>query len=271
MDAATTPRAAGAAEAVQITGKRRRRLVFWRRPSARLDPEEDRLRGAVLAWRHQGGPACGDRGFGRVGVLRRHAAGGAGRLRRGGRCARVATAMGVAVRGGGWWRRQKCWDARKGRLASTVLVTGGAERRQPAFPGDRPRRRSGEAGANDPNDRALLRHPADAAQSACRYLGLNLPRTVRAPATRATKTPGASVQGKCACGRVCIDIDFPAFWAWHDHSKPTRLAHGAAYATYIGCWRTRMRISKGAGGITRYEDRATRTARSFCARCGARR
>jgi hypothetical protein len=76
------------------------------------------------------------------------------------------------------------------------------------------------------------------------------------------------VQGKCACGRVCIDIDFPAFWAWHDHSKPTRLAHGAAYATYIGCWRTRMRISKGAGGITRYEDRATRTARSFCACCG---
>jgi hypothetical protein len=76
------------------------------------------------------------------------------------------------------------------------------------------------------------------------------------------------VRGKCACGRVCIDIDFPAFWAWHDHSKPTRLAHGAAYATYIGCWRTRMRISKGAGGITRYEDRATRTARSFCTHCG---
>jgi len=76
------------------------------------------------------------------------------------------------------------------------------------------------------------------------------------------------VQGRCVCGKVCIEIDFPAFWAWHDHSKATRHAHGAAYATYVGCWRSRVRITKGLAGVTRFEDKAARTARSFCARCG---
>jgi hypothetical protein len=32
---------------------------------------------------------------------------------------------------------------------------------------------------------------------------------------------------------VELEIDFPAFWAWHDHSAASRRAHGAAYATYI--------------------------------------
>src|SRR5215831_17904956 len=45
------------------------------------------------------------------------------------------------------------------------------------------------------------------------------------------------VSGRCLCGAVELEIDFPAFWAWHDHSAASRRAHGAAYATYIGCWR----------------------------------
>jgi hypothetical protein len=65
---------------------------------------------------------------------------------------------------------------------------------------------------------------------------------------------------------VKLEMDFPAFWAWHDHSVATRRAHGAAYATYVGCWRSRFRVTQGASLITRY---ATKTeARSFCARCG---
>jgi len=75
-----------------------------------------------------------------------------------------------------------------------------------------------------------------------------------------------AVRAQCACGRVEVEIDFPAFWAWHDHSKATRRAHGAAYATYVGCWRSRFRVTKGASTITRYET--TGSARSFCARCG---
>jgi hypothetical protein len=47
------------------------------------------------------------------------------------------------------------------------------------------------------------------------------------------KTPSTAVPGRCLCGDVHIEIDFPARWAWHDHS-----------------------------------DAAAGTTRSFCARCG---
>lgn len=77
-----------------------------------------------------------------------------------------------------------------------------------------------------------------------------------------------AVIGRCLCGAVQIEIDYPAFWAWHDHGKPSRLAHGAAYATYIGCWRKHVRVKKGVRKITRFEDKTSKTARTFCSRCG---
>ena len=74
--------------------------------------------------------------------------------------------------------------------------------------------------------------------------------------------------GQCLCGKVCIEIDIPARWAWHDHSAASRRAHGAAYATYVGSWRKRFRIIKGKADIARFEDKAAKTVRSFCAHCG---
>jgi hypothetical protein len=76
------------------------------------------------------------------------------------------------------------------------------------------------------------------------------------------------VQGQCLCGKVCFEIDFPARWAWHDHTTNSRRAHGAAYATYVGSWRKRLRVTKGTSAITRFEDKTTKTARSFCKHCG---
>jgi hypothetical protein len=75
-------------------------------------------------------------------------------------------------------------------------------------------------------------------------------------------------RGACLCGAVEIEFDMPAFWAWHDHSKRTQRAQGCAYATYIGVWKSRMRIAKGEGAITRYTDEVTRAVRGFCSRCG---
>jgi hypothetical protein len=89
-----------------------------------------------------------------------------------------------------------------------------------------------------------------------------------APVKRKAVATAKPVAGQCLCGKVCFEIDFPARWAWHDHSAATRRAHGAAYATYVGSWRKRFRIMKGATEITRFEDKAARTTRSFCARCG---
>jgi hypothetical protein len=87
-------------------------------------------------------------------------------------------------------------------------------------------------------------------------------------ARKAPKRPGLCVPGQCLCGRVKIEIDFPARWAWHDHSAASRRAHGAAYATYVGSWRSRFRVTQGLANITRFDDKATGTARSFCACCG---
>ena len=79
---------------------------------------------------------------------------------------------------------------------------------------------------------------------------------------------GKPAAGQCLCGKVVFEIDVPARWAWHDHSPSSRRAHGAAYATYVGSWRKRFRITRGKTSITRYEDAKTKTARSFCASCG---
>jgi hypothetical protein len=80
--------------------------------------------------------------------------------------------------------------------------------------------------------------------------------------------PGKPAAGRCLCGKVRFEIDFPAFWAWHDHTAATRRAHGAAYATYVGTWKKRFRMTQGAELVTRFQDKATGSARSFCARCG---
>src|SRR6516162_5385342 len=84
----------------------------------------------------------------------------------------------------------------------------------------------------------------------------------------ASNLSGRHVSGGCLCGAVELEIDFPAFWAWHDHSAASRRVHGAAYATYIGCWRKHARVAKGRRSITRFGDATTETTRSFCARWG---
>ena len=84
---------------------------------------------------------------------------------------------------------------------------------------------------------------------------------------KATTAAGIA-QGQCLCGSVRFEIDMPARWAWHDHSAASRRAHGAAYATYVGSWRKRFRVTKGEADIARHADKATKTVRSFCARCG---
>jgi len=78
----------------------------------------------------------------------------------------------------------------------------------------------------------------------------------------------STVMGQCLCGAVRFEIDYPAFWAWHDHSAVSRRAHGAAYATYVGSWRKRFRVTAGECEIARYEDEQTKSVRSFCRRCG---
>ncbi|MBP8245971.1 MAG: GFA family protein [Phenylobacterium sp.] len=89
-----------------------------------------------------------------------------------------------------------------------------------------------------------------------------------APKTPKPKASAVLSVGRCVCGAVSLEIDLPAVWAWHDHSAASRHAQGAAYATYVGSWKSRFRILAGEDHISRYEDPELGTARSFCARCG---
>lgn len=94
------------------------------------------------------------------------------------------------------------------------------------------------------------------------------PVKAAAPKPAKLKPAAAPITGHCLCGAVEIETDVPVFWAWHDHSAPSRRAHGAAYATYVGCWRSKVRITKGGGAVTRYVDSERSQVRHFCSRCG---
>jgi hypothetical protein len=90
----------------------------------------------------------------------------------------------------------------------------------------------------------------------------------RGQVAKAAKPTGGVSAGQCLCGKVGFEIDTPARWAFHDHSAKSRRAHGAAYATYVGSWRKRFRITKGKTAIARYEDKAASATRTFCTNCG---
>lgn len=81
------------------------------------------------------------------------------------------------------------------------------------------------------------------------------------------KQPRARAEGQCACGDVAFEIAAPAQWAWHDHSSASRRAHGAAYATYVGTWKSRFKFLRGEDCLTAFTDELGAT-RSFCTRCG---
>src|ERR1700750_673699 len=126
-----------------------------------------------------------------------------------------------------------------GATANTIPVIASAAKQSRVFP----RRQSGllRCARKDDGERSIMAKAAVAAGTAT---------------------------GQCLCGKITFEIDVPARWAWHDHSAASRRAHGAAYATYVGSWKKRFRITKGKAALTRYEDAATKTARSFCASCG---
>lgn len=83
-----------------------------------------------------------------------------------------------------------------------------------------------------------------------------------------TAKAARTTTARCLCGAVELEVAVPVFWAWHDHSAASRRAHGAAYATYVGIWKSKLRVKKGATSITRYEDKDASRIRSFCKRCG---
>ena len=90
-------------------------------------------------------------------------------------------------------------------------------------------------------------------------------RSPKPPRRRARAA--VTISGACLCGGIAIETDAPLFWAWHDHSEASRRAHGAAYATYVGRWRSKVRVVGGEGVLARFDDLKRRQVRSFRALC----
>src|SRR5262249_40270550 len=97
---------------------------------------------------------------------------------------------------------------------------------------------------------------------------LQVPRQPVRQRRRALTRATGRATGERACGQVKLEVDVPVFWAWHDHSEKTRRAQGCAYATYVGVWKSKLRVVKGAKSIAAYEDKKQKTVRSFCSACG---
>lgn len=90
------------------------------------------------------------------------------------------------------------------------------------------------------------------------------------PRRASKKRPAAAtISGSCLCGAVTLEVDVPVFWAWHDHSATSRRAHGSAYATYVGTYRSKCRIAGDETFVSRFEETGTGNVRSFCGRCGS--
>ncbi len=96
-----------------------------------------------------------------------------------------------------------------------------------------------------------------------------MPSKAKGEISAKVRGPKETATARCLCGGVEIEAPVPVFWAWHDHTTASRKAHGAVYATYVGVWRSKIRIVKGEKLVASYEDPETKSVRRFCSRCGS--
>ncbi len=77
-----------------------------------------------------------------------------------------------------------------------------------------------------------------------------------------------SVSGKCFCGAVRFEIDFPTMFCAHCHCSMCRRAHGAGYVTWLGVPFEQFRVVAGTDRLVRYRS-SDHGTRSFCGTCGS--
>ena len=76
------------------------------------------------------------------------------------------------------------------------------------------------------------------------------------------------VRGACLCGAVRFEIELPTLFCAHCHCSMCRRNHGAAFVTWFGIARERLRLTAGADALRRYQSSA-HGSRSFCVECGS--
>lgn len=74
--------------------------------------------------------------------------------------------------------------------------------------------------------------------------------------------------GQCLCGAVAFRAAPPTLFCAHCHCRFCRLAHGAAFVTWVGVAEDRFTFERGEELVSWHQSSA-QGRRGFCSRCGA--
>ena len=74
--------------------------------------------------------------------------------------------------------------------------------------------------------------------------------------------------GQCLCGAVAFRAAPPTLFCVHCHCRFCRLAHGAAFVTWVGVAEDRFTFERGEE-LVRWHQSSEQSRRGFCSRCGA--
>jgi len=83
-----------------------------------------------------------------------------------------------------------------------------------------------------------------------------------------TTTKAESASGSCLCGAVEFRVYFPTRWCVHCHCSMCRIAHGAAFVTWVGVLRDQFEFISGEKHLNWYGS-SEPASRGHCNRCGS--
>ncbi len=76
------------------------------------------------------------------------------------------------------------------------------------------------------------------------------------------------LSGRCLCGEVSFELSPPTLFSAHCHCRYCRLAHGAAFVTWVGVAEQSFRITAGDESLRWYQS-SPQSRRGFCTQCGS--
>lgn len=74
-------------------------------------------------------------------------------------------------------------------------------------------------------------------------------------------------EGQCLCGAVRFAITPPSLFCVHCHCRFCRVAHGAAFVTWVGAHEDRFDLVAG-DELLRWYQSSPQSRRGFCSACG---
>jgi hypothetical protein len=77
----------------------------------------------------------------------------------------------------------------------------------------------------------------------------------------------SSLSAQCLCGAVVVEGDLPTLFFAHCHCRWCRVAHGAAFVSWVGVRDSGFRVCVGLEHLRWYQSSA-RSRRGFCDHCG---